>query len=94
MARRPFVEDGAHSLPVEPETESIFFRKLSDLCFALRLVLRPEAFQLMLVNSAVLPFANLQLAFDLTRELLHVPAPQLFRMNDFGQKRARLSIQS
>ena len=38
LKSRPFVEDGAHSPPVEPETESILVRELSDLCFALRLV--------------------------------------------------------
>ena len=31
----------------------------------------PEPLQLILVNSAVLPFANLQLAFDLSRERFH-----------------------
>ncbi len=38
LKSRPFVEDRAHSLPVEPETESILVRELSDLCFALKLV--------------------------------------------------------
>jgi len=38
LKSRPFVEDGAHSPPVESETESILVRELSDLCFALRLV--------------------------------------------------------
>ena len=58
-AWRPFVEDRAHSHPVEPETESILVRELSDLCFALRLVERPDAYQLMLVNRVMLPFASL-----------------------------------
>lgn len=42
----PFVEDGAHSLSVEPETESVILSKLSDLCFALTLVCWPETFQI------------------------------------------------
>jgi hypothetical protein len=37
-ASAPFVENGAQSLAVKPETESVFLRKLSDFCFPLRLV--------------------------------------------------------
>ena len=72
MARwRPFVEDCAHSQPIEPETESVFLCKLSDLCFSIRLVWRPNANQLMLINRALVPFASSQLAFDQRREGFH-----------------------
>jgi len=51
----------------------------------------PEPLQFILVNSAVLPFANLQLAFDLSRERFH-PLRKWFEANDFGQEIAFLSI--
>jgi hypothetical protein len=35
---RPFVEDGAHPLAVEPQTKSIFLRKLGDFCLSVFLV--------------------------------------------------------
>jgi hypothetical protein len=40
----------------------------------------------------MLPFANLQLAFDSTRERLHFAAPQWFGANDFGENGAFLSM--
>src|SRR6266487_634916 len=65
----PFVEDGAQSLAIEPQTESVFLRKLGVLCLAIFVVNRPEAFQFVLVNSAVSQLANLafQFAFRLIR---------------------------
>ncbi len=39
----------------------------------------------MLVNRAVLPFANLQFAFDSPREGLHGLCVKWFETNDFGQ---------
>ena len=75
LLRRFFVEDGEQSLSVEPQTESVFLRKLRDLCLSMFLVQRPEAFQFMLVNgrarNIVSPFANLQLVFDAARERFH-----------------------
>jgi hypothetical protein len=35
---RPLIEDGAQSLAVKTETESVFLRKLAYLCFSLFLV--------------------------------------------------------
>ncbi len=52
---------------------------------------RPEALQFILVNSAVLPFANCELAIDLSRERFH-PLRKCFGTNDFGQEIAFLSI--
>src|SRR5260370_33255353 len=57
LSPRPLVEDGAQSLAIEPQTESVFRRKLRDLCLSIFLVWRPETFQFVLVNSAVLPIA-------------------------------------
>jgi len=68
---RPFVEDGAHSLAVEPQTESIFLRKLGDFCLSVFLVQWPDAFQVSLVNSAMRPRFAMHLAFDLFRERFH-----------------------
>jgi hypothetical protein len=67
---RPFIEDGAQSLAIESETESIFLCKKGDLCFPIFLVRRPHPFQVLLVNRAVLPLA-MHLAFDLSRERFH-----------------------
>ena len=67
-----FAKDGAQSLAIKLETESIFHRKLRDLCLSIFLVWRPEAFQFVLVNSAVLPFANLQFVLDSARKRLHI----------------------
>ena len=63
---RPSVEYRAHSLSIEPQTESVFLRKLSDLFFPIFLVYRPNAFQLPVLNQAVLPFA-MHPSFDLFR---------------------------
>ena len=63
---RPFVEYGAHSLAIEPQTEPVFRRKLGDLVFSSFLVYRPNAFQVLLVNQAVLPYA-MHPFFDLFR---------------------------
>jgi hypothetical protein len=57
LLRRPFVEDGAHSLLIESQTESIFLRKLGYLFFSILLVYRPNLLQVLLVNPAVLPYA-------------------------------------
>jgi hypothetical protein len=67
IRRRPFIEDGAQSLAIESETESIFLCKLCDLCFPIFLVRRPQPFQVLLVNRAVLPLAAMHVAFDLSR---------------------------
>ena len=63
---RPFVEYGVHSLAIEPQTEPVFPRKLGDLFFSIFLVYRPNAFQVLLVNQAVLPYA-MHPFFDLFR---------------------------
>ena len=73
----PFIEDGTQSLAIEPQTESVFLGKLRDLCLSICLVWRPETFQFVLVNSAVLPFANLQFAFDSARKRLHTGVPNV-----------------
>jgi hypothetical protein len=61
------LEDCAHSL-IEFQSETVFLRKLLDLRFSIFFVERPEALQVRLVNSAMLPFAELQFAFDLACE--------------------------
>jgi hypothetical protein len=66
LLRWPFVEYCAHSLSIEPQTESIFLRKLRDFFFSIFLVYGPNAFQVVLVNQAVLPHAT-HLSFDLFR---------------------------
>src|SRR5262249_8451602 len=66
LLRRPFVEYGAHSLAIEPETESVFLRKFRDLFFPIFLVYRPDAFQVLFVNHAVPPSA-MHPSFDLCR---------------------------
>src|SRR5215831_3592324 len=38
VIRRPFIEDGTHSLTVESKPESVFLRKLGNLPFSLLLV--------------------------------------------------------
>ena len=63
---RPFVEDGTHSLLIEPQTESVFLRKLGDLFFSIFLAYRPNPFQGPVVNHAVLPYA-MHPSFDLFR---------------------------
>ena len=75
---RPFVEDCAHSLAIEPQPEAVFLRELRDLCLSIFLVRWPEASQFTLVNNAMLPFANLQFAVDLARKCLHAAA-EMFR---------------
>ena len=62
--RRFFVENHAQPVAVESQTESVFLRELRDFCLAILLIWRPEAFQLLLVNRAVLPLATLQFAGD------------------------------
>jgi hypothetical protein len=74
---RPFVEDCAHSLTIEPQPEAVFLRKLRDLCLSIFLVKWPEARQFTLVNNTMLPFANVQFAVDLARKCLHAAA-QMF----------------
>ena len=59
-----FVENHAQPLAVEPQTESVFLCELRDFHLAILLSWRPEAFQLLLVNRAVLPLATLQFADD------------------------------
>ena len=63
---RPFLEYRAHSLAIEPQMEPVFRRKLGDLFFSIVLVYRPNAFQVLLVNQAVLPYA-MHPFFDLFR---------------------------
>jgi hypothetical protein len=70
IRRRPFIEDGTQSLAIESETESVFLCKLRDLSFPIFLVHRPQSFQVLLVNRAVLPLA-MHLAFDLSGEHFH-----------------------
>ena len=70
VIRRPFIEDGAQSLAIESETESVFLCKSRDFCFPIFLVHRPQPFQVLLVNRAVLPLA-MHPAFDLSRERFH-----------------------
>ena len=66
LLRRPFVEDGAKSLLIEPQTESVFVRELGNLFFSIFLVYRPKAFQVLVVNYASPPFAMYP-SFDLFR---------------------------
>ena len=63
---RPFIEDGAHSLAIEPQMKPVFRRKLGDLFLSIFLVYRPNASQVLLVNQAVLPNA-MHPFFDLFR---------------------------
>jgi hypothetical protein len=69
--RRPFVEDGAHSLLVKPQPESVFLRKFGDFCLSVFLVQGPDAFEVPVVNSAMLPRFAMHLAFNLSRERFH-----------------------
>jgi len=64
---RPFVEDCAQSLFIEPQTEAVFIRELRNLCLSIFLAWRPKALQFILVNNALHPFASSQLAFDSAR---------------------------
>ena len=73
----PFVEDGAQSLAIEPQTESVFLRKLGHLCLSIFVVWRPETLQFVLVNSAMLPLANLQFVLDSARKRLHTGVPNV-----------------
>jgi hypothetical protein len=77
MASVCSLKHGAQSLPVVDEFESVFFRKLLDLCFSIYYIQRPHALQLILVNRAVSPFASIrfQLASDSSGEDFHVPPP-------------------
>src|SRR5262249_42777703 len=59
--RRLFSEDGADSLSIELQSESVFFRKFADLFLPAFLVYRPQARQVFLVNDAVRP---LKFTFD------------------------------
>jgi len=68
--RGPFVENGAHSFAVEPQTESILRCKLRYLCLPIFLIQWPNAFQVLLVNRAVLPLA-MHPVFDLFRQRFH-----------------------
>lgn len=54
---------------IEDQAESVFRRKLCDFYLPIFCIQRPEALQFILVNSAVLPLASLQLAFDLSRNV-------------------------
>jgi len=63
---RPFLEYGAHSLAIEPQMKPVFRSKLGDPFFSIFLVYRPNAFQVLLVNQAVLPYA-MHPFFDLLR---------------------------
>src|SRR5262245_22288025 len=64
--RPPFIEDGAHSLAIESQTESVLRRKLGDFFFPVFLVYRPNAFQVLVANHAMPPFA-MHPFFDLFR---------------------------
>jgi hypothetical protein len=81
IRRWPSIEDGAQSLAIESETESVFLCKLCDLCFPIFLVPRPQPFQVLLVNRTVLPLA-MHLVFDLSCEHFH-------RSVDRGKRRVR-----
>ena len=61
--RRPFIEEGARSLIVESQPESVLFRKFGNLPFSILIVYCPEALQVRLMNSGVFPFA-VHPAFD------------------------------
>jgi hypothetical protein len=76
--RGPFVENGAHSFAIEPQTESILRCKLRYLCLPIFLIQWPNAFQVLLVNRAVLPLA-MHPVFDLFRQRFHccVGSPRL-----------------
>src|SRR5437899_13025243 len=87
-----FAEDGAQSLAVIQESESIFHCKTGDLCFALFLLQRPEALQFTLINSTVLPFAALQFVFDLMRERFHIGSEMGGVSRDLSQCRRFFSI--
>ena len=68
--RGPFVENGAHSFAIEPQTESILRCKLRYLCLPIFLIQWPKAFQVLLENRAVLPLA-MHPVFDLFRQRFH-----------------------
>ncbi len=63
------VEDGAPSHAVKSQTESMFRRKLNDLCFAILLVKRPVTHQFKLVNGTL--FAAIQFVLDLGCKRAH-----------------------
>jgi hypothetical protein len=69
--RRRFVENGAHSFAIEPQTESILRCKLRDLCFPISLIQWPKACQVLLVNRAVAPLLAMHPLFDLSRQRFH-----------------------
>src|SRR5262249_7721855 len=64
LLRRRFLEDGASSLYIEPQTKSVFLRKLGDLFLSMFLVYRPNPSQVLAANHA--PFA-MHPFFDLFR---------------------------
>src|SRR5262249_24416262 len=66
LLRWPFVEDAAHTLLIEPQTESVFLRKLGDLLLSIFLIYGPNPFQFLVANHAVLPYA-VHPSFDLSR---------------------------
>jgi hypothetical protein len=49
----PFVENGANSLAIEPQTESILRCKSRNLYLPIFVIQWPKAFQVLLVNRAV-----------------------------------------
>jgi hypothetical protein len=61
--RQPFIEEGARSLTVESQPESVLFRKFGNLPFSTLIVYWPDALQVRLMNSGVPPFA-VHPAFD------------------------------
>ena len=66
-----FVENGAHSLAIEPQTESILRCKLRNLCLPIFLIQWPKAFQVLIVNRAVPPLLAMHPLFDLSRQRFH-----------------------
>jgi hypothetical protein len=69
---RPLVEDGAHSLVVESQSESVLFGKFRHVCFSMFCMQRPQTLQFFLVHSAVLPCPVLQFSFNSLCEHFHL----------------------
>jgi hypothetical protein len=63
-ARPFFIENRAQPFPVEPQSESVFLRELRNPSLSIFVGWRPQPFQLIFVNSAMLPFATLQFAVE------------------------------
>ena len=86
LDRRFFVENRAQPLAVEPHTESVFLREPRNLSLSIFVAWRPEPCQLILVNSAVLPFVTFQFAVEQVRKrtFIHADSHTAFKRKCFA----------